>query len=109
MARRNKIHIGSIIKKVFEHSGMSITEFARRINCTRPNVYSIFERHDIGVEQLIEISIALNHNFLDDIYEQTCLNSSLIPTHLMLKIDVSNIEPILLQRFINVLSDINEK
>ena len=86
---------------------MSIAEFARRISCTRPNVYSIFERYDIGVEQLIEISIALDHNFLDDIYEHTRLKSSLSPSHLLVKVDVGNIDPILLQRFIDVLDNIN--
>lgn len=56
---------------------MSVTEFAKRINCARPNVYSIFERYDIGVEQLIDISEALDHNFLDDVQLKSGLNSSL--------------------------------
>ena len=56
---------------------MSVAEFARRINCARPNVYSIFERYDIGVEQLIDISEALDHNFLDDIQLKSGLTSSL--------------------------------
>ncbi len=77
MAKRHRIHIGHMIKKVFDESGISVTEFARRINCARPNVYSIFERYDIGVEQLIDISEALDHNFLDDVQMNSGLESQL--------------------------------
>ena len=54
-----------------------MSEFARRINCARPNVYSIFERYDIGVEQLIDISEALDYNFLDDVQLKSGLETSL--------------------------------
>lgn len=77
MAKPHRIHIGHLIKKVFDEKGISVTEFARRINCARPNVYSIFERYDIGVEQLIDISEALEHNFLDDIQQKSGLETSL--------------------------------
>lgn len=77
MAKRHRIHIGHMIKKVFDESGISVTEFARRINCARPNVYSIFERYDIGIEQLIDISEALDHNFLDDVQLKSGMNSQL--------------------------------
>ena len=89
MAKPHRIHIGHLIKKVFDEKGISVTEFARRINCARPNVYSIFERYDIGVEQLIDISEALDHNFLDDIQQKSGLESSLrtrkIDVHLKLE------------------------
>ena len=81
MAKRHRIHIGHMIKKVFDESGISVTEFARRINCARPNVYSIFERYDIGMEQLIDISEALDHNFLDDVQLQSGLDSHLPTRH----------------------------
>jgi plasmid maintenance system antidote protein VapI len=77
MAKPHRIHIGHLIKDVFDKKGMSVAEFARRINCARPNVYSIFERYDIGVEQLIDISEALDHNFFDDIQLKSGLTSSL--------------------------------
>lgn len=77
MAKPHRMHIGHLIKEVFDKKGMSVTEFARRINCARPNVYSIFERYDIGVEQLIDISEALDHNFLDDIQMKSGLDSQL--------------------------------
>lgn len=67
MATQQDIHIGRLIKSVFDASGITVAEFARRINCGRPNVYSIFERNTIDVLQLVSISNALNHNFLNDI------------------------------------------
>ena len=67
MATQQNIHIGQLIKSVFDESGLSVAEFARRINCGRSNIYFIFERSSIDVKQLIDISIALNHNFLNDI------------------------------------------
>ena len=67
MATQQNLHIGKLIKSVFDESGLSVAEFARRINCGRPNVYSIFERSTIDVMQLITICKALNHNFLNDI------------------------------------------
>ena len=67
MATQQDIHIGRLIKSVFDASGLSVAEFARRINCGRSNIYFIFERSSIDVKQLIDISNALNHNFLNDI------------------------------------------
>lgn len=67
MAAQQNLHIGQLIKSVFDESGLSVAEFARRINCGRPNVYSIFERSTIDVMQLITICKVLNHNFLNDI------------------------------------------
>lgn len=77
MAKPHRIHIGQLIKEVFDEKGISVAEFARRINCARPNVYSIFERYDIGVEQLLDISEALEHNFLDDVQISSGMDSRL--------------------------------
>ena len=67
MSEERKIHIGHIIEDVFWKSGMTITQFAKLITCSRSNVYSIFERSDISLELLIKISVALKHNFLEDV------------------------------------------
>ena len=87
---KQQIHIGHMIKTVFDESGMSVAEFARQIHCTRPNVYAVFERHDIGVEQLLKISIALKHNFLLDILEQCGLEMPARQIHLNLVLDKLN-------------------
>lgn len=88
MAKPHRMHIGHLIKDVFDEKGMSVAEFARRINCARPNVYSIFERYDIGVEQLLDISKALDHNFLDDIQLKSGMDSSLQTRHLHVNLNL---------------------
>lgn len=67
---------------------MTVAEFARRIHCARPNVYSIFERYDIGVEQLVKISIALNHNFFDDVIQYSGLESAFFHRQLNVSINL---------------------
>lgn len=59
-----------MIKAVFDESGMSISEFARRIHLERTTVYSIFERPTVDVIQLAKISKVLKHNFLSDVEQQ---------------------------------------
>ena len=68
------LHIGRLIKTVFERSGMTVSEFARRLNCERTNIYTIFKRRTIDVELLINISKILRYNFFEDILKETDLN-----------------------------------
>ena len=65
--QEREVHIGKLVKSVFDESGMSVAELARRLHCERPNVYSIFNRHNMDVGLLIVLSKILNHNFLADI------------------------------------------
>jgi len=58
-----ELHIGKEIEKVYESSGMKLSEFAKRINTSTRNVYSIFERAEIKTDQLLKISKVLNHDF----------------------------------------------
>ena len=57
------IHIGRIIKQTLDESKISITDFAKKINKERSNVYDIFKRESIDTDLLIKISRALDHNF----------------------------------------------
>ena len=63
-----KVHAGEKVKEYFETSGMSVTEFARRLNCHRQNVYDIFKRRVVDVELLQRISKVLEHDFVSDLY-----------------------------------------
>ncbi|GHN01033.1 hypothetical protein WSM22_25220 [Cytophagales bacterium WSM2-2] len=58
-----ELHIGKEIERVYTNSGMKISEFAKRINTSPRNVYSIFARSEIKTEQLLKISRVLNHDF----------------------------------------------
>lgn len=66
MAMQN-LHIGHLIKAVFDESGMTVSEFARQIHLERSTIYGIFERPSIDSMLLARISLVLKHNFLSDI------------------------------------------
>lgn len=59
------LHIGEKIKEVFSESGLSVAEFARRIDTSRENVYGIFKRKSIDTYLLEKISEVLHHNFFE--------------------------------------------
>jgi len=57
------VHIGNKIKATVTKKGMSVSEFGRRINKSRENVYSIFKRKSIDTALLSSISKVLEHDF----------------------------------------------
>jgi len=60
-----EIHIGKEIKKQLLETGMSKSEFARRINKTSQNVYDIFDRKTIDTSLLVTISEVLEFDFFE--------------------------------------------
>ena len=68
-----EIHIGTIILEKLTEKSMTKTELADRINKERSTVYDIFDRKSIDTELLIDISKALNYDFIRKVYyeEQT--------------------------------------
>lgn len=50
------MHIGNKIKEEVAKKNISITEFAKLINKSRPYTYSIFEKENIDTELLIHIA-----------------------------------------------------
>lgn len=57
-------NFGVEIRKVLKEKGMSVSEFARRINKSRENAYDIFKRKSIDTELLNIISQVLDHDFV---------------------------------------------
>lgn len=57
------IHIGERIKTVFTNKGLTVSEFARRINKSRENTYDIFTRKTIDTGLLQIISKVLEYDF----------------------------------------------
>jgi transcriptional regulator with XRE-family HTH domain len=57
------IHIGKEIERIYQQSGMKLSEFAKRINTSSRNVYSIFERAEIKTDQLLKIGEVLKYDF----------------------------------------------
>lgn len=57
------VNIGNKIKSIVSKKGISVSEFGRRINKSRENVYSIYKRKTIDTGLLITISTVLEHDF----------------------------------------------
>ena len=64
---KKRIHFGKEVKDRFERHGMSVAEFARRIDRSRNTVYSIFRREYIDLQLLIRISEVLDFDFIHDL------------------------------------------
>ena len=62
MKAEHEFHMGNLIKAVFDKSGLSVSELARRIHCERTNVYNILKNPDINTAVLMRISKALKCN-----------------------------------------------
>lgn len=73
------IHIGKIIHKKFKESGLSVAEFAARINRTRGTVYDIFSRKSIDTDLLITISEVLRYDFFQEYYTPGTLSQAPAP------------------------------
>jgi IS30 family transposase len=58
-----QVNIGKHIKDAFDKKGFTVTEFAKRINKSRENVYHIFKRKTIDTGLLTTISAILEHDF----------------------------------------------
>ena len=67
----NVIHIGRLVEQEFREQGRSATWLAKRIHCTRTNIYKIFAKENMDVYQLREISLALGVDFFRILSEKT--------------------------------------
>lgn len=64
------VHIGEMIHQELVKQGRTVNWFAKGIYCEKSNVYKMFKRKSIDLDQLIKVSQVLNHNFLRDCYEE---------------------------------------
>lgn len=73
------MHIGNRIKEEVSKKNISVTDFAKLINKSRPYTYSIFEKENIDTELLIHISSVLNlspASFFEDITPSVMQNGT---------------------------------
>ncbi|MBQ7362253.1 MAG: helix-turn-helix transcriptional regulator [Bacteroidaceae bacterium] len=66
----SKIYIGKIIQAKVNERGLGYAEFARRINCARTSIYSLFNSKSIDVERLLRISDVLEYDFINEVYKK---------------------------------------
>jgi plasmid maintenance system antidote protein VapI len=71
--------IGEAIKQKMQERGLRVCDFAKAIHCNRTNVYSIFTRKSIAIEQLLRISKVLNYDFVSEY----CLQNEKPKKHLI--------------------------
>ena len=64
------MHIGQHIKEVMRQQGITATQLAKDICCTRTHVHKIFRKDNIDIALLRHISEALHHNFFHDLSEE---------------------------------------
>ena len=57
------MHIGEKIKFLIKQKGMTVTEFSKRINYSRRNVYTIFSKSSIDTSILKRIGEVLEYDF----------------------------------------------
>lgn len=55
--------IGKLIQERLKTEERSVAWFARKLSCSRANVYKIFRKEYIDTELLIRISRILNYDF----------------------------------------------
>lgn len=104
MTNTDNVHIGQLVKSVFDESGMSVSELARQLRCERTNVYTIFKRRTVDVELLALLSEILNHNFLDDAMQLYGLTATFSPKlNLCISLDEFSAEK--MERLAEVLNE----
>lgn len=106
ISTQERFQIGHLIKSVFDESGMTLVEFARKIHCAWLNVYFLFDRYDIGAEQLVNISLVLEHNFFDDVMQFYRLNSNLLLYCLKINFDLNKLPPEELKQITRLLNEL---
>ena len=67
---KKEFHVGKMIQEELKRQGRSASWLAKSIYCERSNIYKLFSRESIGVDQLIRISEVMDHDFLKDLYEE---------------------------------------
>ena len=63
----SELHIGQMVERELRQQRRSVAWFASQLFCDRTNAYKLLKRRNIDIEQLIRISVILDHNFFDEI------------------------------------------
>ena len=57
------IHIGQLIREELQNQGRTVTWLTKELNCSRSNVYKIFEKPTLDTAVLLQISRVLRTDF----------------------------------------------
>lgn len=64
------MHIGKQIRLKLEEKGLTVVWFARKLSCSRSNVYLLFDKPSLDTNVLMRISIILEYNFFEAYYKE---------------------------------------
>ena len=68
--RLAQMHIGQHIRQILIEQERTTAWFARKICCSRQNVYEIFKKHNIDIDLLKRISQVLDYNFFKELSDE---------------------------------------
>lgn len=57
------IHIGQLIRQELQNQGRSVSWLARKLNCSRSNLYKIFDKATLDTAILLQLSKLLEVDF----------------------------------------------
>lgn len=97
---KKDVHIGSVVRKIFEEKQMTIVSFARELGCDRTCIYSLFDKKSIDTDQLIRVSKVLNHNFLLEYFDEKEVSTEYI---LLVEVNKSKIEELRVDSSVRIL------
>jgi plasmid maintenance system antidote protein VapI len=64
------VHVGDMIHEELKKQGRTVNWLASQIYCEKSNIYKLFRRKSVDLDQLMKISEVLHHNFLRDCFEE---------------------------------------
>lgn len=74
------MHIGQLIFQKMKERHISVVDLAKEMNCSRANIYKIFEKESIDTQLLYRFSIILNFDFFNCYSQDIHQKNSLIKT-----------------------------
>ena len=108
--KKKKLCIGERIKEVFDQkTNFSISDFAKSLHCTEQNIYNIFRRKKIEIELLIEISKALDHDFIEEICAEHDISRNKPFGKISIVLEINTIDTEKLNTLIKLLKQLDIK
>ncbi|WP_366926729.1 helix-turn-helix domain-containing protein [uncultured Bacteroides sp.] len=71
------MHIGQLIFQKMKERHISVVDLAKKMNCSRTNIYKIFEKESIDTQLLFRFSIILDFDFFNCYSREICLKKKM--------------------------------
>ena len=64
-----EFHLGHIVRDKLKEQGRSVVWLSKRLNCSRANLYLIFDKKYIDCELLLRLSVIMECDFFENLSE----------------------------------------